>query len=138
MADGITKIEYYSVEVANTPGAGAHVLSAFKEAGINFTGMWGYPQGEGQASRIELVADDTAEFKKAAKKLKIAIGAKQIAFHVTAKDKKGAVAGILQNLANAGVNVRAAQAICAGSGRFGALIQVDSADVKKAAKALGA
>jgi hypothetical protein len=34
------------------------------------------------------------------------------------------------------INVHAVQALCAGDGRFGALIQVDQAAVKKAAKAL--
>jgi hypothetical protein len=135
MAEGISKVEYYSVELADKPGAGAHIMSAFKEAGVNFTGLWGYPLSRGK-SKLDLVAENSADFKKAAKKLKIEVGAKQIGFWVSGKDKKGAVADVLQKLADAGVNVRAAQAICSGAGRFGALIQVDTDDVKKAAKAL--
>jgi prephenate dehydratase len=135
VAEGITKIEYYAVDMPNKPGTGAHVLNAFKEAGINFTAMWGYPVGQGN-SRIDLVPENPAEFKKVAKKLKIALGPKQVAFHVVAKDKKGAVGAITQKLADAGVNMRAVLAVCSGAGRFGGLIEVDAADLKKATKLL--
>jgi hypothetical protein len=66
----MTKLEYYSVVVANKPGKGKHVLSALKEAGVNFVAIWGYPVGKGKA-KIDLVAEDAAGLKKAAKKLKI-------------------------------------------------------------------
>lgn len=135
MAEGISKVEYYSVDLPDKPGEGAHIMSAFKEAGINFTALWGYPVAPGKA-KLDLVAEDAAAFKKAAKKLKIDIGAKRIGFWVAGKDKKGAVADVLQKLADAGVNVLAAQAICSGAGRFGALIEVNPEDVKKASKAL--
>jgi hypothetical protein len=110
-------------------------MNAFKEAGINFTGLWGYPVAEA-TTRVDLVPEVPADFKKAAKKLKIQISEKQIGFWVSGKDKRGAIADVLQKLADAGVNVRAAQAICSGAGRFGALIQVDAEDVKAATKAL--
>ena len=131
----MAKLEYYSVVVSNKPGKGEHVLSALKEAGVNFVGIWGYPVGKSKA-RIDLVAGDTAQLKKAAKKLKIELGKKQTAFHITGEDHPGAVAEVLSKLAAKKINVFAMQALCAGNGRFGALIQVDPDDVKKAAKAL--
>jgi hypothetical protein len=131
----MAKLEYYSVVVSNKPGKGEHVLSALKEAGVNFVGIWGYPVGKSKA-RIDLVAEDTAQLKKAAKKLKIELGKKQTAFHITGEDHPGAVAEVLSKLAAKKINVFAMQALCAGNGRFGALIQVDPDDVKKAAKAL--
>ncbi|HWC96746.1 MAG TPA: hypothetical protein VG456_08355 [Candidatus Sulfopaludibacter sp.] len=132
----MNKVECYSVVVANKPGKGAHVLSALKEAGVNFTAIWGYPVSKSKA-RIDLVAEDAALLKKAAKQLKIELGKKTIAFHVTGEERPGAVAEILAKLAEKEINVFAVQALCAGSGRFGALVQVDEADVKKAAKVLG-
>ena len=131
----MAKLDYYSVVVPNKPGKGEHVLSALKEAGVNFVAIWGYPVGKSK-SKIDLVAEDPAGLKKAAKKLKIELGKKQTAFHVTGEDHPGAVAEVLAELAAKKINVGAMQALCAGNGRFGALIQVAPEDVKKAAKAL--
>lgn len=133
----MAKLEYYSVVVSDKPGKGAQVLGAFQEAGVNFVAVWGYPVGKGKSkSRIDLVAEDTGLLKKAAKKLKIELGAKQTAFHITGEDQLGAVAEVLAKLAAKKVNVNAVQAICAGNGRFGALIEVAQDEVKKAKKAL--
>ena len=131
----MAKLEYYSVVVSDKPGRGEHVLSALKEAGVNFVGIWGYPVSK-RKSRIDLVAEDTAQLKKAAKKLKIELGKKQTAFHITGEDHPGAVAEVLAKLAAKEINVYAVQALCAGNGRFSALIQVYQDDLKKVAKAL--
>jgi len=131
----MTKLELYSVTVPNKPGKGARMLAAFKEAGVNFVGIWGYPVGKSK-SRIDLVAEDPALLKKVAKQLDIDLGTKQAVFHITGDDHPGAVAEILAKLAEKEINVYAAQALCAGNGRFGALIQVDDDAVKKAAKVL--
>ena len=131
----MAKVELYSVVVPNKPGKGEKLLSAFKEAGINFVGVWGYPVGKSK-SRIDMVAEDPALFKKAAKQLKIELGKEQMAFHITGEDHPGAVAEALAKLAAKEINVYAAQALCAGNGRFGALIQVEQDEVKKAAKVL--
>ena len=131
----MAKVELYSVIVPNKPGKGANLLSAFKEAGINFVAVWGYPVGKSK-SRIDMVAENPALFKKAAKQLKIELGKKHVAFHITGEDHPGAVATALAKLAAKEINVYAAQAICAGNGRFGALIQVEQEAVNKAAKAL--
>ena len=132
----MAKLEYYSVVVSNKPGKGAQVLSAFQEAGVNFVAIWGYPVGKSK-SRIDLVAEDPALLKKAAKQLKIELGTKQTAFHITGEDHPGAVAEVLAKLAAKKINVTAVQAICAGNGRFGTLVEVEPDDVKKAKKALG-
>ena len=131
----MVKLELYSVVVPNKPGKGAQLLSAFKEAGVSFVGIWGYPVGKSK-SRIDMVAEDVALLKKAAKQLKIKLGKKQTAFHITGEDHPGAVAEVLAKLAAKEINVYAVQALCAGGGRFGALVQVYQADVKRAAKAL--
>jgi hypothetical protein len=131
----MAKLEYYSVVVPNKPGKGVHVLTALKEAGVNFVAIWGYPVGKSK-SRIDLVAEDPALLKKAAKELKVELGKKLTAFHIIGEDHPGAVAAVLAKLADKKINVSAVQALCAGSGRFGVLVQVDKDDVKKAAKAL--
>ena len=131
----MAKLEFYSTVVPNKPGKGAQLLSAFKEAGVNFVGIWGYPVGKSR-SRIDLVPEDAVLFKKTAKQLKIQLGKRQTAFHITGEDHPGAVADALAKLAATEINVYAVQALCAGAGRFGAMIQVDQDAVKKATKAL--
>jgi hypothetical protein len=131
----MTQLELYSVTIPNKPGKGAQLLSAFKEAGVNFLGVWGYPMGKSKA-RVDLVTQDPAALKKAAKQLKIEIGKKETAFYVTGEDHPGAMAELLEKLAAKEINVYAVQALCAGAGQFGALIQVDKEGVRKAAKAL--
>src|ERR1035437_614682 len=131
----MAKLDYYSVVVPNKPGKGEQVLSALKEAGVNFVGIWGYPLGKSK-SRIDLVAEDPVLLTKAAKQLKIELGKKQTAFHITGEDHPGAVAEVLSKLAAKDISAFAVQALCAGNGRFGALLQVAPDDVKKATKAL--
>jgi hypothetical protein len=131
----MAKVELYSVVVHNKPGKGAQLLNSFQEAGVNFIGIWGYPVSKSK-SRIDMVAEDAALLKTAAKQLKVELGKKQTAFHITGEDHPGAVAEVLVKLAAKDINVYAVHALCAGNGRFGALIQVDQDDVKKAAKAL--
>lgn len=131
----MSKLELYSVVVPNKPGVGARLLGDFKDAGVNFTGIWGYPLGKSKA-RIDLVAEDPALLKRAARQLKIDLGKKQVVFHVTGEDHSGVVAGLLGKLAEKDIDVYAVQAVCAGNGRFGTLIQVNPDSVKKAAKLL--
>jgi hypothetical protein len=131
----VPKLECYSAIVPNKPGEGARLLSAFKEAGVNFVGIWGYPAGKTK-SRVDLVPEDAALLKKHAKQLKIELEKRGAVFHITGEDHPGVMADILAKLAAKNVNVYAGQALCAGNGRFGALVQVDAEGVRKAAAAL--
>ncbi len=131
----MVKVDVYSVVIPNKPGQGAQLLGAFKEAGINFIGVWGYPLTKTK-SRIDLVAEDPALLKQTAKQLKIELGKKQTAFHITGEDHSGAVAEVVAKLAAKEINIYAVQALCAGNGRFGTLVQVDQDAVRKAARAL--
>jgi hypothetical protein len=129
-------ITYFSIVIPNKPGEGARMLAGLKEAGVNLRALWGYPIKGGKAI-ADLAPEDPKAFAKAAKKLKIAIDAKRTAIYLNGADEPGALGEALMRLAVVGVNVRAAQAISSGEGRFGALIQVAPEDEKKAKKALG-
>jgi predicted amino acid-binding ACT domain protein len=131
----MSRLELYSVMIPNKPGKGARLLGELKAEGVNFTGIWGYPVGKSKA-RIDLVPEDPALLKKAAKRLKIDLGKKQAVFHITGEDHSGVVADVLKKLAAKDIDVYAVQATCAGNGSFGTLIQVDEDSVKKATKIL--
>jgi len=135
MADTISKIENYTVSLPDRPGEGAKVLAALREGGADLTAVWGYPLGPGDA-RLELLPKSGSALRKAAKKAGLTLSGKRTAFLVQGKDKPGVVAAHLAKLGAAGINVHAVQAVCAGSGRYGAVIFVAPGDLAKAAKAL--
>ena len=57
---------------------------------------------------------------------------------VEGDDRRGAIAGLLERLAGAKINVTAVDAVSSGMGRYGALLWVKSKDQQRAAAALGA
>lgn len=135
MADTVTVLAYFGVVVPNKTGEGAKLLGALSEAGVNMIGFWGYPV-KGKKAQLDIAPADAKVFTKAAKKLGLEIESKRTAFLVNGEDRPGAVAEALAKLAAAGIATHAAQAVCAGEGRYGALIQVGDDDVKAAKKAL--
>ncbi len=136
MADTVARMDHYSVVVANQVGEGARVLEALRKEGVNLIGFWGYPIGEG-SSQLELATTNVEGLKKAVKAAKLKLSKKQTAFHVTGKDRPGALGAVMTKLAQAGINVHAVQAAVAAAGKFGAFIYVAPEDVRKASKALG-
>lgn len=137
MKETVTKVDHYSASIANRIGEGARVLGALRDAGVNLIALWVYPFGPGQA-QIEMIPETSAGFAKAAKKAGLTLAAKQTAFFVNGKDRPGVVADCLRRLAAAEINVGAVQAVCGGGGRYGTVIFLPQADVRKAAQALGA
>jgi hypothetical protein len=133
----VTKVDHYSASIPNQVGEGARVLAVVRDAGINLIALWAYPSSGGKA-KLEMINELGAGFPKAAKKAELEIGPKQTAFFVNGEDYPGAVAEILAKLAHAGINVAAIQAVCGGKGRYGAVVFLPQAAIRKAAaKALG-
>lgn len=136
MAEKVRKVDYFYIEAPNKPGVGADVLAALRDAGVNLLAFSGFPQGRG--AQIDLIPENGTKFKAAAKKAGFKLSAKKTGFLIQGDDKKGAVARIMQKLATVKINVTAIDAVCAGKGRYGALLWVKPADVSKASRALGA
>ena len=136
MPDKVVKVDHYSAAIPNKVGEGAGVLSALRDAGVNLIALWAYPSSARQA-QLELIPEGSTGFSAAAKKAGLKLSKKQTAFFINGEDHPGAVAESLAKLASAGINVGAVQAVCAGMGRYGAVIFLPEADVRRASKALG-
>jgi hypothetical protein len=122
--------------VPNTRGQGAKILSGLAEAGVNLLAFSGFPSG--RRAQLDLIPENSAQLKRAAKKLGLKLSAKKTGFLYQAEDRVGAMTQILSTLADARVNVTAVDAVTSGDGRFGAIFWVKPQAVAKAAKLLGA
>lgn len=136
MAEEVRQVEHFSALVPNKMGEGARILGALRDAGVNLIAFWGYPSGAGRA-RVEFIPENGATFVAAAKQAKLKLSKKSPAFYILGDDRPGAVADVLAKLAAARINVGAVQAVCGGAGRYGAIVFLPPAAVRKAATALG-
>ncbi len=134
MAETIRKIDYFYIQTPNKPGEGSKVLSALRDAGVNLVAFSGFPSG--RKSQLDFIPEDTVAFKAAARKIGLKLSPKKTGFLVQGEDRVGAIADIIGKLAAINVNVTAVDALCAGAGRYGAILWVKDPDVRKAAKAL--
>lgn len=135
MADSIRKVDYFKAQVQDKAGEGARILSTLRGEGINLLFFTGFPRG--RKAQLDFIPENGPAFRKAAKKAGLAV-TKKTAFLVQGQDRPGVIAGIVSKLADAGVNITALDAVAAGGGRYGAILWVKPAEVRKAAKVLGA
>ncbi len=136
MADTIRKVSYYYTTISDKPGEGARLLETLKGAGVNLLALHAFPSA--RKAQIDFVPSDAARFSAAATGAKIKLSKPKSAFLLEGEDRVGAVAGVLGRLGAAKINVTAVTGVCAGMGRYGAILWVKPRDVDKAATALGA
>ena len=137
MPDTVRRVEYFYAIVSDKPGEAARILTTLSRAGVNLTGFSGFPHGA-RRSQLDFIPEDPAAFTRAAKQAGLKLSKKKVGFLIQGDDHSGAVAEVAAKLAGGGINVTAVDAVCAGAGRYGALLWVKSPDLRRAAKLLGA
>jgi hypothetical protein len=137
MTETVRGVEYYYVTVPDEPGEGQRILSALKDSGVNLLAFLGFPVGGGQ-SQIDLVPEEPQQLRDAAERAGVTLSEAKRAFLIQGDDRVGAVADTTAKLAAANINLTAAAATGAGSGRYGMILWVAPADYERAADALGA
>jgi len=133
----VRKVSYCYVTIPNRPGHGAKVLGDLRKAKVNLLACSAFPIPGGN-SQLDLVAGNLAPIRKVATKNGWKLSNVKKGFLIQGKDRVGAVHRQVQKLADEGINVTAADAVCAGKGRFGMLLWVRDADYAKASRALKA
>jgi hypothetical protein len=136
MADEIRRVDYYYVSVPDKPGECARILTALHQAGINLLGFSAFPHGA-RRSQLDFIPEDSAAFAAAAKGAGIQLSKKKAGFLIQGEERPGAIGDVVGKLAQAKINITSVQAFCAGSGRYGGMLWVKPADLRKAAKAFG-
>jgi hypothetical protein len=137
MADTTRGVDYYYVTVPDAPGEGQRILAALRDSGVNLLAYLGFPV-EGGRSQLDLVPEDAGSLEGVAERLGLTLSEAKRAFLIQGDDRVGAVADVVGKLAEANINVTAAAATAAGSGRYGMILWVAPADYERAAEALGA
>jgi hypothetical protein len=136
MADTVRSVDYYYVTIPDAPGEGQRLLSALEDSRVNLLAFLGFPASGGK-SQIDLVPEDAQALRAAAEQAGVTLSEAKRAFLIQGDDRVGAVAETAAKLAGANVNLTAAAATSAGSGRFGMILWVPAADYERAAEALG-
>jgi hypothetical protein len=103
MGDTLRKVDYFYVMVPDTPGQGAKIMAGLADAGVNLLAFSGFPSA--RRAQLDLMPEDSAKLKRAAKKLGLTLSAKKTGFLYQGKDRVGAMTGILDQLAGAKINV---------------------------------
>jgi len=134
MSDTVRKVDYFYVVVPDRPGECSKVLSALAAENINLLAFSGFPSS--RKGQLDLVPEDSAAFKVAAKKLKLKLSPRKSGFLLQGDDRVGAMNEILGKLAGAKINVTAMDAVSSGGGRYGAIFWVKPPAVARAAKVL--
>jgi hypothetical protein len=137
MADRVKRVNYSYVKVPNRAGQGVRVLDALTRAGVDLLAFSAFPERGGK-TQVDLVTDDLASVRRVARQNGWRLSNAKRGFLIQGEDRVGAVNRQIKKLADAKVNVIAADAVSAGRGRYGMILWVKPKDVPRAAKVLGA
>jgi hypothetical protein len=132
MAGLIRTAQYFKVQIADKPGELAGVLAPLREGGVNLLAVHAFPRN--RRTQVDVVPEDPTAFKNVAKAHKLKMQGPKLCLLVDGDDRPGALADLTDRLGSAKINMTAVTGLCAGQGRFGAILWVKPRDVKKAAK----
>jgi len=137
MADRVRKVNYCYVKVPHRAGQGEALLGALREARVNLLAFSGFPVKAG-TSQLDMVTENIAPIRRVARKLNMRVSKPKKGFLIQGKDEIGAVHRHIRKLADERINVTAADAVCAGGGRYGMILWVKPGQYARAARALKA
>ncbi|MBU1317677.1 MAG: hypothetical protein KKG33_14805 [candidate division Zixibacteria bacterium] len=137
MAEIVRKVDYFYALVGDKPGEARLLLEHLSEKGVNLIAFTAFPVGDGR-TQVDFIPEDVQALQWAASEADIKLVGPKKVFLIQGEDRVGALHDHHLQLANAGVNVLAANGVADGRGGFGYVLWVKPEDIDKAAKALGA
>jgi hypothetical protein len=136
MADRVETVSYFRVMLPQRAGEGAKLLGALADAGVDLRAVHAFPAG--RKAQVDIVPANPGAFRRAASRAGARVGAAKRCFLVRGGDRVGALSGVMKKLGAAGINATATTALTAGAGRYAAILWVEPAAQRRAARALGA
>lgn len=135
MPSSVSEVEYYSSLVADKPGEARKLLEFLSEKEVNLLAFSVFPVSDGR-SQLDFFPANPERLIEAADDAKIALAGPRRAFLIQGDDELGALYEYHLKLSNAGINIRASNAVVDGTGRFAYIIWVSPGDYAGAAEAL--
>ena len=136
MAEKVRKAEYFYATVEDRPGEARRLLEFCSAHSVHLINFTAFPIGEGRA-QLDFFPEDVEKLRLAAQEAGIALVGPKKAFLIQGQERIGVLVEYHLKLANAGINVSAANGTIDGLGGFGYVLWVKPEDYEKAAQALG-
>lgn len=123
----------FSIDLPDRPGELARLAARFREADVNLIGLWGYGGADGHA-RFFCVPERADQFRNFVESAELS-AVEGTTFFLEGGDSGGALVERLDQIAAAGINLQAIEAVRAG-GHFGCFIWAAANDWGKLAEVL--
>ncbi len=136
MAESVKRVEYYYAIVMDGPGEARRLLEFCSAHGVNLINFTAFPIGEGEV-QMDFFPEEPQKLRMASEEAGIPLIGPKKAFLIRGKDRLGVLIEHHLRLADAGINVYAANGTTDGRGGFGYIIWVAEDDYESAAQALG-
>jgi len=129
----VKRLNYLKINLKDEPGSLLKIMEELKEKNISLKALWGYGKANGEAE-VFAIPKDATKLKNIWASMLVEEGE---VFFIKGTDKTGALLKPLKALADENINIRAIHALVVGD-KYGSVIWVNSSDVDKTAKILGA
>ncbi len=123
----------FAISLPDRPGELARLAARLRAADVNLIGLWGYGSGTGEA-RFYCVPESAEQFRNFAQSATLNVE-EGTTFFLHGLDHGGALVAKLDAIAQAGINLRAIEAVRAGN-EFGAFIWAEASDWPRLADVL--
>jgi len=136
MAEAVQRVEYFYAVVMDEPGEARRLLEFCSAHGVDLINFTAFPLGENEI-QICFFPEDAQKLKMASAESGIPLIGPKKAFLIRGEDRLGVLVEHHLRLADAGINVYAANGTTDGRGGFGYILWVKSHEYELAAQALG-
>jgi hypothetical protein len=137
MAVTARRVEYFRAEVEDRPGTAYELLQDLARRDVNLLALDAVPVGP-IYTQFTLFPEDSNHLVEAAQHLGLKLLGPHPAIIIQGDDQLGALAELHRRLADARINVYAANGVTDGKGGYGYVIHVRPDDFEVAANVLGA